>query len=153
MQAEHINPILESTQNMFDNMLAVESNKGKVDAKTSHLLAEDITSHVGITGELEGFVYFSMTEDTALAAAGKMAGMEPETFDDIARSAIGELANIIIGQALTNLSNQGYQCDITPPSVTKGENMEISVEDEKFLEIPLHTELGTIQLNVLLRKA
>jgi CheY-specific phosphatase CheX len=36
-------------------------------------LAEDITSHVGITGELERCIYFRISEDTALSAAGKMA--------------------------------------------------------------------------------
>ena len=152
MKAEHINLVLEATQSVLENMVGLKPDKGALDAKDNHFFAEKVISYIGVTGELEGFIYFSMDEATAREVAGEMAGMELEDFNEMARSAVGELANIIIGQATTNLSDQGHQCDITPPSITTGNNLDTSIDYGKFLVIPLHTDLGIIQLNVSLQK-
>ena len=36
--------------------------------------------------------------------------------DELGLSALGEIANIITGNAATNLAQLGYDCDISPPA-------------------------------------
>ena len=153
MKAEYINPIFNATQTILKDMLTVEVEKGALEAKDRHFTAERINASIGVTGDLEGFVYFSMTEDTALNIVEKMSGMEIEEFNDLASSAIGELANIITGNSITNLNEQGFECNITPPSITVGDNLQISTGPGKFLSIPLHTEIGDFIINVSLKKS
>ena len=152
MKAEHINPIFKATQSVLTNMLQVDPDKGDLSNKEHHFIAERISASIGVTGELEGFVYFTMNEETALNVVEKMSGMPVDEFNDMAKSAVGELANIITGNAATNLSNVGYQCDITPPSIAVGDNLEITTEYGDFLVIPLHSELGDIKINVSLKE-
>mgnify|MGYP006292926627 FL=1 len=153
MKAEYINPIFNATQSILKDMLDVEMERGDLEAKENHFTAQKINASIGVTGDLEGFVYFSMTEDTALAIVEKMSGMGIEEFNDLASSAVGELANIITGNSITNLNNQGFQCNITPPSITVGDNLQISTGPGQFLSIPLHTEIGDFIINVSLKKS
>lgn len=152
MKAEHINPLFEATQSVLTNMLQADPNKGDLSTQEHHFIAERINASIGVTGDLEGFVYFTMDEETALNVVEKMSGMPVEEVNDMAKSAVGELANIITGNAATNLSNVGYQCDITPPSIAVGDNLEISTDYGDFLVIPLHSELGDIKINVSLKE-
>lgn len=153
MKNKYINPILEATTNVLENMLQIEPTKGEVQTTKNHFIAHKINASIGVTGDLEGFVYFSMQEDTALNIVTKMSGMEIEEFNDLCHSAVGELANIITGNSTTNLSNIGYQCDITPPSIAIGDNMEISTDRDEFLTVPLHTEIGELKINISLQSS
>lgn len=153
MKAEYINPIFNATQSILKDMLEVDTERGELTVKNKNFAAERINASIGVTGDLEGFVYFSMAEETALEVVKQMSGMEIEEFNDLASSAIGELANIITGNSITNLNDQGFQCDITPPSITIGDNLEISTGPGKFLSIPLHTEIGKFTINVSLEKS
>ena len=153
MKAEYINPIFNATQSILTDMLDVEMDRGELTVKNKNFIGEKINASIGVTGDLKGFVYFSMTEDTALQIVKKMSGMEIEEFGDLASSAIGELANIITGNSITNLNEQGFQCNITPPSITVGDNLQISTGPGKFLSIPLHTEIGDFLINVSLEKS
>ncbi|GAB6098986.1 chemotaxis protein CheX [Halanaerocella petrolearia] len=150
---EYANPILNATQSVIENMLQLEPEQGTIEIRDNHFVAKKINTSIGVTGDLEGFVYFSMAEETALNIFTKMSGMEINEFNDMSRSAIGELANIITGNSATNLSNIGYQCDITPPSITIGDNMEISTDTGDFIMIPLHTKIGDLEINVSLKES
>ena len=55
----------------------------------------------------------------------------------MAKSAISELANMIMGNAATLLYNRGINIDITPPSLLMGENMQITPSKMKTICIPL----------------
>jgi chemotaxis protein CheX len=153
MKVEHINPIFNATQSIIKDMLQMEIKKGEMEVKKKNFSGEKINASIGVTGDLEGFVYFSMNEETALAIVEKMSGMEIEDFGDLASSAIGELANIITGNSITNLNEQGFECNITPPSITVGDNLQISSGPGEFLSIPLHTEIGDFIINVSLKKS
>ena len=152
MKAEYINPIFNATQSILKDMLEMDIERGELQVKNKNFSAEKINASIGVTGDLEGFVYFSMKEKTALEIVRKMSGMEINEFSDLASSAIGELANIITGNSITNLNNQGYECNITPPSITVGDNLKISTGPGQFLSIPLHTEIGDFVINVSLKQ-
>ena len=76
---------------------------------------------IGVTGEMRGQVLIGMTEETACAIASKMCMMEVKTIDDFASSAIGELGNMIMGNAAIVFSSNGVGIDITPPTLSHGE--------------------------------
>ncbi|AGB40558.1 putative inhibitor of MCP methylation, CheC [Halobacteroides halobius DSM 5150] len=153
MKKEYINPILKSTKSVLENMIQLNPTEGERKTESKHFTAQGINASIGVTGSLEGFIYFSMEEDTALNIVTKMSGMEINEFDDLSRSAIGELANIITGNSTTKLSDLGYQCDITPPSIAIGDNMEISPAKGESLIIPLHTKIGDIKINISLKSS
>ncbi len=153
MDVKYINPIFEATHSVLKNMVQLDAKRGDLQVKENHFMAQKVNASIGVTGDLKGFIYFSMQEDTALQIVERMAGMEIDNFNELASSAIGELANIIMGNSATNLSNMDYNCDITPPAISLGEHSQYSPNQKNFLVIPLHTDIGNFEINVLLEES
>jgi len=93
---------------------------------------------VGLTGKIRGQAIFSMNKNVALtAASGMMGGLNLTELDEMSKSALSELTNMILGNTATLLYNRGVGVEITPPSFLMGENMQISPSKMKTICIPL----------------
>ena len=57
---------------------------------------------VGVIGNLKGRIVFDLSEETAIKIASKLNGEEFKTFDEMARSTISEIANMITGRSVKN---------------------------------------------------
>src|SRR5205085_958746 len=62
-----------------------------------------IAAMITIVGDIEGRVIFDLDPPTAAKIAGHFAGGEVEVTDDIVRETVCELANQVIGNAVTTL--------------------------------------------------
>ncbi len=81
-----------------------------------------------------------------------MGGQEMSEFDELARSAIAELSNMITGNAATLLAESGFECDISPPTVLEGREVRVTTV-ERTLCIPVDTAHGQIDIIVGLEDA
>ncbi|PKM53377.1 MAG: chemotaxis protein CheX [Firmicutes bacterium HGW-Firmicutes-5] len=108
---------------------------------------------VGITGQLTGQVILSMSNETACnIASHMMMGMPVTELNDMAASAVSELANMILGNTATIFSTQGIIIDITPPSILVGKDMTITVSDSKTICVPLTYESDyALELNIAIK--
>jgi CheY-specific phosphatase CheX len=81
---------------------------------------------VGMAGSFRGSVTYAMDRETARSIYARMSGDKSAAFDELAHSAIGELANMISGRGTIALERLGYSCDITPPVLIIGEGVRIN---------------------------
>lgn len=138
MNIEYINPFIEASQTVLMQIASLDAKLGKVFLKTSPYKSEDIIIMVGLTGKIRGQAIFSMSRNFGMKIAScMMMGMQVTEFDELSKSAISELANMIMGNAATLLYNRGINIDITPPSLLMGENMQITPSKMKTICIPL----------------
>lgn len=138
MNIEYINPFIEASQTVLKQIASLDAKLGKVYLKTSPYRSEDIIIMVGLTGKIRGQAIFSMSRDFGMKIAScMMMGMPVTEFDEISKSAISEMANMIMGNTATLLYNRGINIDITPPSLLMGENMQITPSKMKTICIPL----------------
>jgi chemotaxis protein CheX len=114
---------------------------------------EDVTAMVGVSGDLAGSLYVSMTEATALALVSRMLGQPTEEFGELAQSGIAELANVIGGAASIALADAGHTTTITPPLLLVGAGGRLSSVEIQRLVVPLVTTCGVINVHVALRDA
>ena len=133
MNVETINPFIQGTKQVLHTVCNAESKMGKVYIK-SKPFEDKLNITIGIVGEVKGKVNYSFTEDVALFIASKMMFTEITNLDDISKSAICEIANMISGGIATVFSNNGKVIDITTPKLQ--ENFE-NCELEKLISIPL----------------
>jgi len=151
MKVEYINPFIEASQTVLKQIASLDAKLGKIYLKTAPYRSEDVIIMVGLTGKIRGQAVFSLNKDFAMRiASAMMMGMEIPEFDEMAKSAIAELANMIMGNAATILYNRGIDIDITPPSLLMGENMQISPSRMKTICIPLlfGSEEDKIELDI-----
>lgn len=145
MNAEHINPFIEASQGVMKQITGLDVKMGKVFVKTSPYKSDSVIVIVGITGKIRGQVVFTMSSTMAMRIASSMMGGYPiNELDEISKSAISELTNMIMGNTATLLYNKGVGIEITPPSLLMGDNMQISASNMKTICIPLSTEEGML---------
>ena len=114
---------------------------------------EDVTAMVGVSGELAGSLYISMSEATALGLVSLMLGQATEEFGELAQSGIAEVANVIGGTASVALAETGCATNITPPLLLVGAGARLSSVEIQRLVVPLTTACGLINVHVALRDA
>ena len=153
MKVEYITPFVSGSATVLEQLVGVKPERGKLSARPQMFTAQQLNIVCGITGDITGQVIYGMTMSTANAIAGKMIGQEVKAFDQLAASAIAELGNMISGNSATLLTEQGYACDITPPTIIKGANVKITMTDAPALVIPVTiADIGDIEVNVSLRE-
>lgn len=145
MNIEYINPFIEASQTVLKQIANLDARLGKVYLKESPYKSDNIVILVGLTGAIRGQAIFTMSKILAMKIAScMMFGMPVVELDEISRSAISELSNMILGNASTLLYNKGLNVDITPPSLLMGDNMFISSNKMKTICVPLLIEADDV---------
>jgi len=147
---EYINPFIEASQAVLKQIAGLEAKLGKVYIKDSPYKSDSILVIVGLTGKIRGQAVFTMSTRVAQnIASSMMGGMPVPTLDELAKSAISELTNMILGNTATILYNKGVGVEITPPSFLMGENMQISPNKMKTICVPLLLgEDGKLEIDI-----
>ena len=135
LRAELVNPFLEGAITFFKQELSVEISRGRPWIKECRSTSQEISVLVGVTGEAKGFVLYSMNERTAKNIASAMLGSPVPLYDQLAESALGEMGNIITGQAASRLEHLGYVCKLSPPALITGEGTVVSTLDLSLIHI------------------
>ncbi|MBL8040111.1 MAG: chemotaxis protein CheX [Chthonomonas sp.] len=153
MRAEFVNPFVIGAGAVLKTLLGVDSKLGQLSARPTIFTTQEVNVVCGITGQVQGQVIYGMSFATAESVSDKMLGGVSDRSEELITSALAELGNMISGNCVTNLSSAGFVCDITPPTIMKGENVSISTVDIPALVIPLSLgEFGMIEINVSLRE-
>ena len=138
MNVEYINPFIEASQAVLKQTANIDAKLGKVSLKDSPFKSDSVVIIVGLTGKIRGQAMFSMNKKVALGIASAMMGGMPLTeLDEMSKSAISELSNMILGNAATILYSKGVGIEITPPSLLMGDNLHITPNKMKTISIPL----------------
>ena len=96
----------------------------------------------------------SFPAQTAAALAGRvLAEVTPAPDDDLVRDCMGELANVIAGQAKTLLAETPYQLLLATPSILSGAGLEFgSRPDADGLVVVFGSDAGDFALQVCLKR-
>ncbi|MEW6238968.1 MAG: chemotaxis protein CheX [Candidatus Omnitrophota bacterium] len=149
MKVEYVNPFIESAANVLEEIAQLKSERGSLKLKDPNQPFRDVCAILGVVGHVHGQVIYGFDETTAKNVVSKMMmGAEVIEFDEMARSALGELGNIITGKASVTLESAGYPIEISPPTLVMAKNVRISSLKIPMIIVPLNTEVGTIDIYV-----
>lgn len=153
MNVEYLNPIIKASMFVLKEACMTESTVGKPYLTQTSYEEEVFIVMLGITGQLHGQVFMAMSVTVAKSIASKMMmGMPVTDLGDMARSALGELMNMMMGNAMTYFSQNGIILDITPPTMFVGKELKLNVGDSKMVCIPIQfTDGGMLELNVAIK--
>ena len=147
MKVEHINPFLSAVTNTFDTMLAADAHRGELALGDPKKRLYPISGLIGLSGRASGMVVLNLSEEVALKAASAMLMTELTEIDEDVLDAVGELANMVAGQAKTDLEE--YELSVGLPSVVTGDGHEIRFPSSTPpLCVPFKTDFGPLRLEV-----
>jgi chemotaxis protein CheX len=151
-KAEHLEPFVAAARDVLEQELASQVAAGKLALATGTSTTHEVSTIIGITGDLTGMALYGMSEQTALKIVGQIMGAPCDELDDLALSGIGELANVITGCATTLLAQSGLAVDIAPPILLQGAGSRVSTAGIRRLVMPLLTPLGTVEVQLAIRE-
>lgn len=147
MKVEHINPFLKAVANTFTTMLSLEVQRGELGLGDPSARLYPISGLIGLSGKAQGMVVINLSEKLALQAASVMLMEKYEEVNDDVLDAVGELANMIAGQAKVEL--QEYELSVGLPNVVTGEGHSVRFPSSTPpLVVPFDTEQGPLRLEV-----
>lgn len=153
MKAEYINPFIKASTEVLKTIANIDFQTGTPYLKGNPFGADNLIILVGITGEIRGQAVISMSFEMAKHVAScMMMGMPVEEIDEMAKSALSELGNMIMGNTATLLFNQGVNIDITPPTLMIGEKLQISSGGMQTVGVPLICDAGTVTVDVSVKE-
>lgn len=151
VNADHINPFLIASTKILKDMCFVDAKVGKPFVKSPAFFEDTMLIMIGFTGEMKGQVMIAFENRIACDIASKMIMMPITELDDLARSAIGELGNMIMGNTATIFSTKGIAIDITPPTVGNG-TMSFTTNYASNICIPLtYEDNKEIEINIAIK--
>lgn len=88
-----------------------------------------VVGTVGFIGAINGLIYLYLGVPFAQECASHLLGMNAEELaeagDEVVNDAIGELTNMTVGTFKNQLSDRGFPCRLTIPSILRGSRFSI----------------------------
>jgi chemotaxis protein CheX len=147
MRVEYINPFLTSTVSVFGTMLNCRLTRGQPYVKTNYQPDHEVSGIIGLSGKARGTVVLSLNRETALNAAGVMLGEQPTTINADVADAVGELTNMIAGNAKAQLEHLEMSVSLPMVITGKGHCIEFPQHVQPIC-IPFECEWGFVTVDV-----
>ena len=151
MRMELIQPFINAADAVLAESLQCSTKIGDVSMDEETYRRKGVAAIVVITGDIEGRVIFDLDPPTAVNIASHLAGAPVNETQSIVRETVFELANLVIGNAVTTLNDQGFRFKIHPPELHTAETGERSSEDQEALVMCFEIPQGSVFMNVVMR--
>ena len=152
MRIEYINPFVDASYEILTEVLGSEVKRGELYLKEDSTPILGLGVIIGVTGAVSGRVLIDMNIDTAKSVASQMNGETITEFNELAKATISELANLIVGRAVTKLHHLGFDFHISAPTILTGTNIEITTIQIEAVSVPLMLEEGKIEVNIAVKE-
>jgi chemotaxis protein CheX len=149
MDVRLVNPFINATINVLETMAFINVEAGKPYLKKDNLAVGDVSGVLGLTGVANGTISVTFEEKCILTVVSNMFGETMSVLNNEIADAVGELTNMISGQARRELEEMGKVFKAAIPSVVTGRNHSIThYSDGPKIAIPFHTDNGEFTIEV-----
>lgn len=154
MDVRYINPFIAAVQHVFKTMLKTAILVSKPTIRDKNTPDADVSAVIAFSGTATGYVALCFSKQTAVRVARKFTGARLMTQDPTALSdALGELANMVAGQARSTLPESGIEVSL--PQVVFGQQHRGSQSSvSPVLVLPCDSPLGrfSVQVTMVMRR-
>ena len=151
MDVEYINPFVIAVQNIFETMIERSCRLGKPTLKRGTVPSYEVSGVIGLSGSVSGCVVINLSREIALQLASAMLGEEFTELDEDCVDAIGEIANMIAGNAKTDFPVD--DTSISVPSVVIGKHKMNYPSGVPIVSIPCETSGGELVIDIALKES
>src|SRR5260370_14994257 len=121
MGMELIQPFIKAADGVLCETLQSPTRTADVSRDEETYRRKGVAAMIHIVGDIEGRVIFDLDTATATRIASYFSGEPGEASEEMERDTVCELANQVIGNAVTTLNDQGMHFRVSPPSVHTAE--------------------------------
>lgn len=149
MDPNYINPFVHAVRRVFETMINVPLSLGKPYLKKGTEVPHEISSIIGLSGNVSGCVVISLSREIAFQLVSALIGEEVNELNDDCTDAIGEIANMVAGNAKTDFPTENNS--ISVPSVVVGKHKVSYPSGLTIITIPCKTDRGELIIEIALK--
>lgn len=148
---QFINPILKAVLNVLSTMANIEVTPGKPYLNRDGHAVGDITGSLDIDGYARGVISLSLSKGVVLAIVNNMLYENFTEINEEVADAVGELTNMISGQARSILSESNLSFSAGTPKVIHGKGEKIDhIPSVPVLAVPFNCSHGNLVVEISL---
>jgi chemotaxis protein CheX len=148
MRMELIQPFINAADAVFAESLQGPTKIVDLEMDEEAYRRKGVAALIAIKGDIEGRVILDLSPEVAMKVATILAGTEMEASDQVVRETVCEMANMVIGNSVTLLNDQGFHFKVFPPEIHMDETGLAGSADTEALVICIETPCGNIYLNI-----
>lgn len=151
MRMELIQPFIGSLDAVLAEMMKTPAKIVDLTMEEDGYRRKGTAAVVTFQGEIEGRIVLDMEPSAAAQVASFLAGGEVDPSASIVSEAVAELANMVIGNAVTLLNDRGFQFKVFPPELLSEEQCEKAGYDSEATILCFETPHGSVYLNIAMK--
>jgi chemotaxis protein CheX len=152
LDVKYINPFIEATYHVLETMAKTTAEGGTPYLKNGLIAKGDVSAIIGLTGDVSGTLSISFEETCILAIVSNMFNEKVAMNEEI-KDAVGELCNMISGQARQRLDGLGLNLKAGIPSLIMGKGHTVKhISDKRIIAIPFTCADSNFTIEVCLEK-
>jgi chemotaxis protein CheX len=148
MRMELIQPFINAADAVFAESLQAPTKIVDLEMDQEAYRRKGVAALIAIKGDIEGRVILDLSPEVAMKVATLLAGTEVEASDQVVKETVCEMANMVIGNSVTLLNDQGFHFKVFPPEIHMDETGLAGSADTEALVICIETPCGNIYLNI-----
>lgn len=151
LNIEYINPFIIGASNVFNSLLKTDLKKGKVGTLDTIDPSHEVLINIEIKGAMTGLVIYSMSFHTVNKIAQVLVpGLNEEQIRQEYKDIIGEVANMITGNAVSMLTDKDIELS-TPIVMDKRDFTITGFRKYIALEIKLYSPMGPLEICIVVK--
>jgi chemotaxis protein CheX len=154
MENKYLTPFIDATIMVLETMASVKPIVGETCIWNKDKNVAEVVGLIGFSNEdenIKGFMTIGFTKSSIIQVVSNMLGEEFETLNDEVREAVGELANMISGQARQKISLMGNKLEASMPTIISGKDLEVKgAEGKDITMVNFGVEKGLFELGICL---
>ncbi len=148
---DFINPLLDAVLNVLSTMAGVKVQPQTPFLNKDRTAIGDITGQISIEGFARGIIAVSLSTSAILKIVNNMLFENYTEINEEVADAVGELTNMISGQARSSLSEMGMAFQASTPSVLQGKGKPVDhIPNAPILSIPFTSDDGDLFVEISL---
>jgi len=154
INAKYVSPFIEAAVNVIKQIADIEVRRGHLSYKNQPEPSHSVSIIIGVYGFLTGQVVYSMKSEVSEKLVAQMLqGKSPQEQKILYVDTLGELANMITGNATAILNTRkDMELHITTPAIASGENLSINLVPQPTIVLGLYCQYGPVEVSVALEE-
>jgi chemotaxis protein CheX len=145
---ELIQPFINAADAVFSELLQSSAKIIDLTMDEDTYRRKGVAALIAIKGDIEGRVILDLSPEVAVKVASHLAGTDLPASEQLVRETVCELANMVIGNSVTLLNDQGFRFKVFPPEIHENEGGLSSTVDTEAMVLGLETPCGEVYLNI-----
>jgi chemotaxis protein CheX len=148
MRMELIQPFINAADAVFAESLQAPTKIVDLSMDEEIYRRKGVAALIAIKGDIEGRIILDLSPEVAIKIASQLSGAEVTASEQVVRETVCEMANMVIGNSVTLLNDQGFKFKVFPPEIhVNTEGLGGDAETEAMV-LCIETPCGQAYLNI-----